>query len=303
MKKQKKHTILIIDDSDVNIAALMRILSPDYKILVAMSGNEGIELAKSTTPDLIILDIIMPDMDGFDTIVALKKAISTRYIPVIFVTALSRPEDETKGLLLGGSDYITKPFSPEVVKQRVKNQIRILEYIKKIEQLSRIDQLTGLPNRRSFHERLLSEWKLAIREKTVISLLVMDLDHFKKCNDEFGHLMGDTVLQKVAKIIDSITKRPTDFSARWGGEEFIVLLPKTDSDNAITIAELIRSNVENKLITFNDGKSTNITISIGVNTHMPTKNCSLNDYLHYADDALYLAKRNGRNNVTVHVPG
>jgi len=302
IKKQKKHTILIIDDSDVNIAALIRILSPDYKTLIAMSGHEGIELAKSSSPDLIILDIIMPDMDGFDTIVTLKKAVSTRYIPVIFITALSKPEDETKGLLLGGSDYITKPFSPEVVKQRVKNQIRILEYIKKIEQLSRIDQLTGLPNRRSFHERLLSEWKLAIREKTSISLLVLDLDHFKKCNDTFGHLMGDTVLQKVAKIIDAITKRPTDFSARWGGEEFIVLLPKTDTNNAQSIAELIRKSIEQKVITFNNGQSTQITISIGVNTHTPTKNCSLNDFLHYTDDALYLAKRNGRNNVTVHVP-
>jgi diguanylate cyclase (GGDEF)-like protein len=112
--------------------------------------------------------------------------------------------------------------------------------------------------------------------------------------------MGDTVLQKVAKIIDGIIKRPTDFSARWGGEEFIVLLPKTDSDNARNIAESIRSDVENKLITFNNGLTTKVTISVGVNTHMPTKDCSLNDFLHYADDALYLAKKNGRNNVTVH---
>jgi diguanylate cyclase (GGDEF)-like protein len=128
----------------------------------------------------------------------------------------------------------------------------------------------------------------------------LDLDHFKKCNETFGHLMGDTILQKVARMIDEITKRPTDFSARWGGEEFIVLLPKTDSVNAQTIAELIRSSIEQKTIKFNDGSSTNVTISIGVNTHEPTKDCSLNDFLHYADDALYLAKRNGRNNVTVH---
>ena len=301
MRKQKKHTILIIDDSDVNITALIRILSPDYNTHIAMSGKEGIELAKSISPDLIILDIVMPDMDGFDTIVALKKAVSTRYIPVVFITALSKPEDETKGLLLGGSDYITKPFSPEVVKQRVINQIRILEYIKKIEQLNRIDQLTSLPNRRSFHERLLSEWKLAVREKTPISLLVMDLDHFKKCNETFGHLLGDIVLQKVAKLINGMIRRPTDFSARWGGEEFIVLLPKTDSESAQAIAEFIRSSIENKPITFSDGLTTNLTISIGVNTQNPTKSCSMNDFLHYADDALYSAKRNGRNNVMVHI--
>ena len=297
---QKKHTILVIDDSEVNIAALMHILSPDYKTLIAKNGHDGIELAKSTSPDLIILDVVMPDMDGFDTIVTLKKAVSTRNIPVIFVTSLSKPEDETKGLLLGGSDYITKPFSPEVVKQRVRNQIRMLEYIKKIEHLSRIDQLTGLPNRRSFHERLLSEWKLAIREKTAISLLIIDLDHFKKCNDTFGHLMGDIVLQETAKIIGGITRRPTDFSARWGGEEFTVLLPKTDSGSAQAIAESLRSRIEKTPITFSDGLKTKITVSIGVNTHMPQRNCSLNAFLHHTDDALYLAKRNGRNSIAIH---
>jgi len=300
MKKAKKHSVLLIDDSDVNTTMLSNILSPDYKILVAKCGHEGIELAKTKTPDIIILDVVMPDISGYDVIVMLKKAVSTRNIPVIFITSLANLEDETKGLSLGGSDYITKPFCKEIVKLRVQNQSRILNYIDTIERLSRIDQLTGLPNRRSVHERSLSEWKLAIREGTTLSVLIIDIDHFKKCNDTYGHLMGDVVLQKTAKAISHALNRPSDFAARWGGEEFIVLLPKTESEGAAIIAESIRKSVEDVEIPFADGRSTRVTISIGVNTHSPTKKCSIDDLLNYADDALYIAKKRGRNNVAVY---
>jgi len=297
---KKKHSILIIEDSDVHIASLARILTPYYEVLISRSGHDGIELARYSKPDVIILDIIMPDMDGFETITILKKNVSTRYIPVIFITSLTKVEDEEKGLRLGGSDYITKPFSDEIVKLRIQNQIRMLEYIHSIEQLSRIDQLTGLPNRRSFHERLLSEWKLAVRERTTISLLVIDIDHFKKCNDTFGHLMGDVVLQKISKEIKNNLQKPTDLAARWGGEEFIAVLPKTESDGALYVAEKIRSAIESLVVVFNDGRSTNVTTSVGVATYSPTKTCSINDFIQKADNALYEAKRNGRNNVTVH---
>jgi diguanylate cyclase (GGDEF)-like protein len=302
MKNKEKRNILIIEDSESAIAMLTRVLTSEYNINVAMNGRDGIEIAKKTRPDVIILDIVMPDIDGFEAITILKKAVSTRYIPVIFITSLTNIEDEERGLALGGSDYITKPFSDAIVKLRVKNQIRMLDYINTIEKLSRIDQLTGLPNRRSFHERLQSEWKLAVREGNILSILIIDIDHFKKCNDTFGHLMGDTVLQKVAKSIMTNIKKPTDFVARWGGEEFIALLPKTESAGAVYVAELIRKAVENLVVTFNDGRSTSVTVSAGVNTHRPTKQCSLNNFLHYADDALYAAKRNGRNNVYVHQP-
>jgi len=302
MKTSKKHTILIIEDSDVHIAALIRVLAPYYDVIISRCGHDGIELARYSKPDVIILDIIMPDMDGFETISILKKNVSTRYIPVIFITSLTNIKDEEKGLALGGSDYITKPFSADIVKLRVKNQIRMLEYINTIEQLSRIDQSTGLPNRRSFHERLLSEWKLAIRERTKVSLLVIDIDHFKKCNDTFGHLMGDVVLQKVAKeIVDSLQK-PADFAAKWGGEEFIAVLPKTDSEDAIYIAEKIRKSIEDLVVTFRDGRSTKITVSVGVNTYSPKRVCSLNDFIRHADNALHEAKNNGRNNIKVHQP-
>jgi len=300
MRRTGKRTILIIDDSDSCVATLTRVLSSDFNLIIAKNGHDGIETAKKKTPDIIILDIQMPDMDGFETITILKKTVSTRSIPVIFITALTKIEDEERGLRLGGSDFITKPFSADIVKLRVNNQIRMLDYVSTIEQLSRIDQLTGLPNRRSFHERLTSEWKLAARENTTISVLVMDLDHFKKCNDTFGHLMGDSVLQKISLVIRDNARKPTDFAARWGGEEFIVLLPKTDAEGARIVAESIRKDIEGFLIIFKDNRTTKMTMSIGVNTHNPTKECSMNDFLHNADDALYTAKANGRNNVTVH---
>jgi len=302
MRKTEKRTILIIDDSESCVATLTRVLSSDFNIIVAKCGHEGIEIAKQKAPDIIILDIQMPDMDGFETITILKKTVSTRNIPVIFITALTKIEDEEKGLSLGGADFITKPFSAEIVKLRVRNQIKMLDFVSTIEQLSRIDQLTGLPNRRSFHERLTSEWKLAVREGTAISVLVMDIDHFKKCNDTFGHLLGDAVLQKIATVIKGNARKPTDFAARWGGEEFIVLLPKTDAEGAEVVAESIRDDVEGYTIIFKDNRMTKVTMSVGVNTHSPTKECSVNDFIHFADDALYTAKRNGRNNVTVHKP-
>jgi len=300
MDNTKKHTLLVIDDSELNILALTRILETDYSVVVARSGNEGVETAKEVAPDVIILDIIMPDIDGYETIKILKKNVSTRKIPVIFITAMTKSEDEEKGLALGAADYITKPFSKEIVKLRVQNQVRMLDYISTIEQLSRIDQLTGLHNRRSFHERLTSEWKLAVRESTTISVLIMDVDHFKHCNDTYGHLLGDTILQKVAKELSKSARRPTDFVARWGGEEFIMLLPKTESENALMVAEFIRKNVEDMVVTFNDGRQTSVTISIGVNSNTPTVECAVYEFLHYADKALYAAKSNGRNMVVVH---
>jgi len=298
--KNKKHTILIIDDSEVNIVTLSRILEPDYDVVIARTGREGLETAKNIMPDIIILDIVMPDIDGFEVIKILKKTVATRKIPVIFITALTKTEDEGNGLRLGGVDYITKPFCTEVVKLRVKNQSRMLNYISTIEHLSRIDQLTGLHNRLSYHERLLSEWKLAVREKTTLSVLIMDIDRFKECNDTFGHLLGDNILQKVAKVVAKSAKRPTDFVARWGGEEFILLLPKTDSEGARNLAEEVRESVEATTITLDDGRSTNVTISIGINTHSPTKECAVYEFLHHADKAMYTAKDEGRNRVVVY---
>jgi diguanylate cyclase (GGDEF)-like protein len=308
--EKKKNSILIVDDENANLKVLTYILGQEYTIYTATNGINAIEKAREYTPDLILLDILMPEMDGYQTLSELKKCENVKKIPVIFITGLDSDEDEEKGLSLDAADYITKPFSPIIVKLRVRNQIQIVNQVFTIERLSMIDQLTNVPNRRSFDERIRMEWKQAIREHTPISLLMMDIDMFKQINDTYGHLQGDIVLQTVSNVISQAFKRPGDFLARWGGEEFVVLMPNTPEDGAIEIAEKIRCGVETKLMPSLDASEIRITISIGVNSIIPSTDDSIEAFIFGADKALYTVKQTGRNNVIsykkqaeAHIPG
>ena len=301
MNTGKGNSLLIIDDEKVNLKILTHILSPEYTIYTATNGTSGIKIAKEYMPDLILLDILMPEMNGYETLSELKTFEKTKKIPVIFITGLDSEKDEEKGLALDAADYIIKPFSALIVKLRVRNQIQMINQLRTIEYLSMHDQLTQLPNRRNFDERLNMEWKQAIREQTSISILMADLDKFKKFNDMYGHQQGDTVLQVVAKILLQSLRRPGDFIARWGGEEFVALLPNTHLSGAMDIAEKIRSEVEKAEIPCTDGPSLKITISIGVNSILPAQDSTTALFISYADKALYDAKQAGRNRV-VHKP-
>ena len=297
MIEAKKNSLLIVDDENSNLKVLSHILGSEYTIYTAKNGADAIERAKEYKPDLILLDILMPEMDGYQTLSTIKKTEEIKKIPVIFITGLDSDEDEEKGLSLDAVDYITKPFSPIVVKLRVRNQIQIVTQMRTIERLSLIDQLTNLPNRRSFDDRLLMEWKQAIREQTPISVLMMDLDKFKKINDDYGHQQGDLVLQTSAVILSRAVKRPADFVARWGGEEFVVLLPNTPLEGALDIAEVIRAKVESSLIQGNNGVELSVTISIGVNSIIPSRMDTIDAFISRADKGLYAAKDAGRNRV------
>ena len=297
MNKAKKNSLLVVDDETANIMTLTRILSPEYVIYAAKNGEDAIALAVEHVPDVILLDILMPEMNGFEVLAALKGSDRTWEIPVIVITGLNSAEDEEKGLALGAADYISKPFSPEVVKLRVRNQIKIFNCINTIKDLSLMDQLTGIPNRRSFDERLRLEWGRAIRTETPISILVFDLDNFKKYNDTYGHMQGDMVLQSVAKLFAGELKRSADFIARWGGEEFIALLASTEWNGALDVAERIRSGVENAVVPLANGEATKITVSIGINSQVPTPSASLDDFIQHADKALYTAKNECKNRV------
>jgi diguanylate cyclase (GGDEF)-like protein len=297
MDIEQKNSILIVDDETTNLMVLTHILGSEYIILTAKDGANAIEKATEYIPDLILLDIIMPEMNGYDVLAALKESDKTRKIPVIFITGLSSSEDEEKGLSLEAADYISKPFKAQIVRLRVKNQIQIINQLRTIERLSMIDQLTGMFNRRSFDDRLGVEWKQAIRQNQPISILIVDIDKFKKYNDTYGHQQGDVVLQTVSSILLQSLKRPTDFAARWGGEEFVVLLPGTDSDGAMEVAEKIRLNVEKERISIVDGSTTKVTISIGMNTQFPDQGSSSDLFFSNADKALYKAKDLGRNRV------
>ena len=301
MDGAKKSSILVVDDENSNIMALTHILNPEYTVYAAKSGQNAIKAAEKYLPDVILLDILMPEMDGYAVISALKSSEKTQSIPVIFITGLNSSEDEEKGLALGAADYIAKPFSPAIVKLRIRNQIKMLDQLYTIEQLSMIDQLTDLPNRRNFDIRLNHEWDRALRERKPVGILVIDVDRFKNYNDVHGHQQGDAALQAVAKAFKQILKRPGDFAARWGGEEFVVLLPNTDLYGAIDVAEQIRRHIEDMEIPCADGSKTKITISIGVNTEVPVRNSSYDCFISNADKALYQAKETGRNKICIAV--
>jgi diguanylate cyclase (GGDEF)-like protein len=297
MEDFRRNSILIVDDENSNILSLTYILGSEYVIFAAKSGKKALEAAEKHRPDVILLDIIMPEMDGYATITSLKSLSITQSIPVIFISGLNNIVDEEKGLALGAADYISKPFVPGIVKLRVKNQIRMINQLRTIEILSLVDQLTSIPNRRSFDNRFNLEWIRAIRERTYISLLMVDVDMFKLYNDTYGHQQGDVVLQVVAKTITDSLNRPGDFAARWGGEEFVVLLPNTDGAGALHIAEIIRKNVSEEIIRCADGTGTKITVSVGTNTQMPERNELGEVFIAGADRALYTAKQTGRNRV------
>lgn len=286
----KKNSVLIVDDEALNITALNHILSSEYTLYVTKDGASALDSVKKLKPDVILLDIVMPGMSGFDVIAAIKEDEETRDIPVIFVTGLTESAEEEKGLKLGAADYIFKPFSPAIVKLRVRNQIRIVNQMRMIRQLSITDTLTGLSNRRHFNSRLEQEWNRSIREEIPISFLMIDIDNFKKINDTYGHLAGDTVLKNTADHIKDRLKRSMDLIARWGGEEFTALLPNTDLKGALSVAEEIR-------IAIAECSDIPSTICVGVNCVKPNTFSDISDFIMGADKALYQAKAAGKNKV------
>lgn len=295
-----KNSVLVVDDEKLNLKALTSILMSEYTIFTAKDGIDALHLAKEYQPDLILLDIIMPKMNGYEVLSELKRCDETRDIPVIFITGLNNAIDEEIGLAMEAADYIAKPFSATIVKLRVRNQIQIRNQLRMIERLSMTDQLTGLPNRRAFDNRLDHEWNHAIRVQKPLSILMLDIDRFKEYNDTYGHQQGDMALQKISKILGQVLKRSEDLAARWGGEEFVVLLNNTDSSGGMTVAESIRERIEVSKIPCADGRTTSLTASIGIHTQIPSNIDTSDAFVNCADEALYSAKRSGRNQVVAY---
>jgi diguanylate cyclase (GGDEF)-like protein len=296
--EKRRECILVVDDDPANLMVLNQILSSEYTVLTAKTGEEALDRAQEEGPDLILLDILLPGIDGFEVLRKLKASVDTQFIPVMFITALDKDEDEEKGLLLGAVDYITKPFRNGIVLARVRAHLQILRQMRMIEHLGLTDPLTNIPNRRCFDDHLAVEWKRAIRNKRCLSFLMMDLDKFKIYNDTYGHPQGDVLLISLARIFATAARRPGDLAARIGGEEFGLLLPDTEAEAARQIAEEIRAEVEGARIPLLDGKLiTRITISIGVSGLVPSPDDPILGLLKKADQRLYKAKESGRNRV------
>jgi diguanylate cyclase (GGDEF)-like protein len=297
---QTKPLILIVDDTPTNIQVLAEGLRADYRVKVATSGKTALDVvAKQGAPDLILLDVMMPEMDGYEVCRQLKQNSETSGIPVIFVTARNEVSDEERGLRLGAVDYITKPFHLSIVRARLQNHLKLKQMTKLLETMAWLDGLTCIPNRRRFDEALDTEWKRAQRTSAPLSLIMVDIDHFKEYNDNYGHGAGDACLKRVASELAASVTRAGDFVARYGGEEFVLLMPETDSKGAYMLAELLRSRTEELRIPHgHSSASCWVTISVGFASVIPSAEANASTLLEEADRMLYQAKNAGRNRVS-----
>lgn len=293
---QRKGRILIAEDEMVNIKVLVATLD-EYEIVIAKTGEQAIIKALSSQPpDLILLDINMPGMDGYEVCRILKGKTESENIPIIFITVQASVENETKGLEMGAVDYISKPFSPSIVRARVANHLELKQQRDLLHQLNMTDPLTRIANRRKLDEYLQSSFLHAHRSESELCLLMIDIDIFKKLNDLAGHDFGDECLRRVAKSIDESLSRNTDLAARFGGEEFCVVLPNMSVQGGLLVAERIRKNIEDLHLIHPDEETDWVTVSIGCSA-LDSSIHDLANLFKKADNNLYQAKEMGRNRV------
>ena len=289
--------ILIIDDSMTQADVLKSILAGEHDVTVTHSAEEGLRLVRRGDFSLILLDVVMPEMDGFSLLKKLREEVLTRNTPVILITSLSDLESEERGLALGAVDYIRKPFRDAIIRARVNTHIKLYQYRLQVERMAMVDQLTGVANRRRYDLCCRTKWQDAIRLGVPISLCMFDIDKFKVYNDTFGHPAGDKVILEVAQTVNGMLRRNTDFFARYGGEEFVAILLGNDSFSAYKHLKDVCKAVEARHIPHNPEVSPWVTVSVGGVTIIPQNSDSYDTYLQIADTMLYDAKRFGRNQV------
>ncbi|MEA2060420.1 MAG: diguanylate cyclase [Thermodesulfobacteriota bacterium] len=297
---RKKTSILIVDDQPANIRSLSAILQEEYTIMVATSGAKALEIARGKKkPDLILLDVKMPEMDGYEVLRSLKSDENTRDIPVVFVTAKDADDEEEFGLKLGAADYITKPVRTAIAKVRIRNLIDLKIKTDQIEYISKHDGITDIPNRRLFDDYCRRAWGQAQRNSQPLSVIMMDIDYFKELNDHYGHSAGDECIRRVAQALAEQIYREADMVARYGGDEFAAVLPDTDTAGAMQIACRFKEAVAKLAIPHAFSKITDVvTLSIGTATFDTVfKPISMDILIIASDEALYLGKEGGRNRI------
>ncbi len=291
----ERPTLLLVDDEVFDLEVVAGILGSEYELLAARSGEDAIALAGSESVDLILLDVLMPGMSGFEVCHRLKSSARTQDIPILFVTSLDHPDDETKALEMGAIDFVSKPINHAVLRARVRNHVELKRSRDALKTLSLVDGLTGVANRRRFDEALQAEWRRATRVNHTLALVLADVDNFKAYNDSQGHVAGDEVLRSVARCLAMAAARPTDITARFGGEEFAIILPDTDLEGAHSVAERARHLVASLAIPHLKSDLGIVTISLGVAALKPLPQDRSDRLVLNADQALYKAKTLGRN--------
>lgn len=291
-------SVLVVDDEPLNVRALYQVLGKDHDVYMATSGEQALQLCAAGNIDLVLLDVMMPEMDGHQVCAKLKSNPNTCDIPIIFVTAQTSPEEETRGLEEGAVDFITKPINGAVVRARVKTHLLLKAQSDVLRRMALVDGLTGIPNRRSFDDRMSLEWGSCRRDGNSLSVLFIDVDKFKAFNDRYGHQQGDACLARLGEALNAEMGRPRDFVARYGGEEFACILPDTPPQGAIKKAEDIRLAIEAPGIAHADGINGVVTLSVGVASMIPLASRQERDLIASADKSLYEAKLGGRNRVS-----
>ncbi|MGG7604779.1 diguanylate cyclase [Massilia sp. BKSP1R2A-1] len=291
--------VLVADDDAVNREVLGELLKPEYTVLLAKNGAQTLERAARHQPDLILLDVMMPDMDGYEVLRRLRADPQLEHIAVIFISGLDRPEDEASGLKMGAADYIVKPFNQTVVMARVALHLQVVRQRRMLERLANIDGLTELANRRRFDEVYALEWQRARRGRRALSLALLDIDAFKQYNDRYGHPAGDRALRSVARAAAGAMRRPSDLAARYGGEELVLLLPETGALEAgQVLSQLVDAVAALAIAHEASGVAPVLTASVGGATLEPGSQESLAALFEAADAQLYRAKQTGRNRVS-----
>ena len=297
----KKPTILVVDDMTTTLLLLHDLLKDTYEVKIAKSGTKALEILESPNDiDLILLDIEMPDINGYDVCKRIKNNETIKNIPIIFITGRTSQEDEEYGLNLGAIDYITKPFNNAIVKLRIKNYLELKMKNDMLEKLSMYDGLTNIRNRRFFDETFEKTFSEIKRDKKSLAVLMIDIDFFKPYNDNYGHGQGDETLRKVAKALEKTIKRASDFVARYGGEEFVILLKDINKDGVEAVANNLLNAIRELKITHEFSKIENyVTVSIGVSYYNSSSDITKLELLLKADETLYNVKNSGRNNFAI----
>ena len=296
--------ILLVEDSaTLRYAMRNYILEAGHTPLIAQSGEAALQMLETTPVDMIIMDVEMPGLNGFETTRLIREWLGGHWIPIIFVTGRNEDESYREGIEAGGDDYLIKPVSAMIIKAKIRAMERITEMRDQLNQLnaelealSQLDSLTQIYNRRTFNEMAQQQWLLAARQQKPISVLMIDVDHFKLFNDHYGHPAGDTCLKKIAQVIRECLNRPIDLVGRYGGEEFIVLLPEADSAGAMHVAKSINAALEETALRHEVSPTHKyVTVSIGGASCVQTLTYSIEELIKRADRALYKAKHSGRN--------
>ncbi|CAM2840077.1 diguanylate cyclase [Skermania piniformis] len=296
-----KPTVLIVDDDGVNRTLLAELLHEECRVVLAKDGSSAIGRAQAEAEiDLILLDISMPDMDGYEVLKRLRWIPATKRTPVIFISAAIEAESEERGLQLGAVDYVHKPIRPVIVRARVRNHLELVTHRKELERLADRDGLTGIANRRRFDEAYDLAWRRASRIGQPLNIAMIDVDHFKRYNDLYGHVAGDEALREIAQVIDRYATGTWDIAARYGGEEFVLLLSGEVAFGAIL--SRLHGDVASLRLTFDHSGGDDVllaTVSCGGVTAITRTIASPSALLREADALLYQAKREGRNRVLV----